>query len=116
MIRPPPRSTRTDTLFPYTTLFRSVTMRGLLAVATSRVAIGKERAGPLVPAGTAARCRERSMAQNIYDRPDFFAGYCRLERSRRGLDGAPEWPAVRALLPDLAGRRVLDLGDRKSVV
>src|SRR3546814_14845384 len=25
MIRPPPRSTRTDTLFPYTTLFRSET-------------------------------------------------------------------------------------------
>src|SRR3546814_10936471 len=24
MIRPPPRSTRTDTLFPYTTLFRSI--------------------------------------------------------------------------------------------
>src|SRR3546814_9671271 len=24
MIRPPPRSTRTDTLFPYTTLFRSL--------------------------------------------------------------------------------------------
>src|SRR3546814_15900295 len=26
MIRRPPRSTRTDTLFPYTTLFRSVTI------------------------------------------------------------------------------------------
>src|SRR3546814_11480248 len=26
MIRRPPRSTRTDTLFPYTTLFRSITM------------------------------------------------------------------------------------------
>src|SRR3546814_17577722 len=26
MIRPPPRSTRTDTLFPYTTLFRSYTL------------------------------------------------------------------------------------------
>src|SRR3546814_5156559 len=26
MIRRPPRSTRTDTLFPYTTLFRSLTM------------------------------------------------------------------------------------------
>src|SRR3546814_9441661 len=26
MIRRPPRSTRTDTLFPYTTLFRSATM------------------------------------------------------------------------------------------
>src|SRR3546814_12808301 len=25
MIRPPPRSTRTDTLFPYTTLFRAKT-------------------------------------------------------------------------------------------
>src|SRR3546814_2258743 len=30
MIRRPPRSTRTDTLFPYTTLFRSVTAFGRL--------------------------------------------------------------------------------------
>src|SRR3546814_4024826 len=30
MIRRPPRSTRTDTLFPYTTLFRSVDIRDLL--------------------------------------------------------------------------------------
>src|SRR3546814_14092390 len=29
MIRRPPRSTRTDTLFPYTTLFRSRPRRGL---------------------------------------------------------------------------------------
>src|SRR3546814_12393568 len=29
MIRRPPRSTRTDTLFPYTTLFRSVAAVGL---------------------------------------------------------------------------------------
>jgi SAM-dependent methyltransferase len=50
------------------------------------------------------------MARNIYDDPDFFAGYSRLRRSVEGLDGAPEWPALRALLPDLAGRRVLDLG------
>src|SRR3546814_17962051 len=28
MIRRPPRSTRTDTLFPYTTLFRSVVAQG----------------------------------------------------------------------------------------
>jgi SAM-dependent methyltransferase len=27
-----------------------------------------------------------------------------------GLDGAPEWPALRALLPDLRGLDVLDLG------
>src|SRR3546814_11835799 len=32
MIRRPPRSTRTDTLFPYTTLFRSIFLRiGILA-------------------------------------------------------------------------------------
>src|SRR3546814_9775693 len=30
MIRRPPRSTRTDTLFPYTTLFRSSTLRSCL--------------------------------------------------------------------------------------
>src|SRR6266851_2225002 len=50
------------------------------------------------------------MAQNIYDNDEFFAGYARLPRSVAGLEGAPEWPALRALLPDLRGRRVLDLG------
>src|SRR3546814_15428704 len=33
MIRRPPRSTRTDTLFPYTTLFRSVRRGAALGVA-----------------------------------------------------------------------------------
>src|SRR3546814_1060355 len=32
MIRRPPRSTRTDTLFPYTTLFRSVGSGGRLVI------------------------------------------------------------------------------------
>jgi SAM-dependent methyltransferase len=50
------------------------------------------------------------MAQNIYDDSTFFDGYSRLPRSQRGLDGAPEWPEIRALLPDMAGRRVVDLG------
>jgi SAM-dependent methyltransferase len=50
------------------------------------------------------------MAQNIYDDETFFAGYSQLPRSVGGLDGAPEWPSLRALLPDLSGRRVLDLG------
>jgi SAM-dependent methyltransferase len=50
------------------------------------------------------------MTQNIYDNPGFFEGYSRLPRSVEGLDGAPEWPALRALLPDLHGRDVLDLG------
>jgi ubiquinone/menaquinone biosynthesis C-methylase UbiE len=50
------------------------------------------------------------MAQNIYDNPEFFEGYSRLSRSIEGLDGAAEWPALRALLPELRGLRVLDLG------
>jgi ubiquinone/menaquinone biosynthesis C-methylase UbiE len=50
------------------------------------------------------------MTQNIYDDEEFFAGYSRLRRSVEGLDGAPEWPALQALLPDLRGRNILDLG------
>src|SRR3546814_6855171 len=34
MIRRPPRSTRTDTLFPYTTLFRSLTLAVLIEIDT----------------------------------------------------------------------------------
>src|SRR3546814_3440141 len=40
MIRRPPRSTRTDTLFPYTTLFRSV---GLQMVDPDRVCVVAEQ-------------------------------------------------------------------------
>lgn len=50
------------------------------------------------------------MTQNIYDNPEFFAGYSRLGRSVSGLDGAAEWPALRAMLPNLDGMRVVDLG------
>jgi len=50
------------------------------------------------------------MAQNIYDSPDFFAGYSKLPRQVHGLEGAPEWPAIRAMLPSLDGKRVVDLG------
>jgi SAM-dependent methyltransferase len=50
------------------------------------------------------------MAQNIYDDPAFFAGYSQLPRQTLGLAGAPEWPCVRALLPDLTATRIVDLG------
>jgi SAM-dependent methyltransferase len=50
------------------------------------------------------------MAQNVYDQPNFFDGYSQLPRSLRGLAGAPEWPTLRSMLPDIAGRRVVDLG------
>lgn len=50
------------------------------------------------------------MAQNIYDNPEFFAGYSQLPRQVHGLAGAPEWHAIRAILPDLTDKRILDLG------
>lgn len=48
--------------------------------------------------------------QNIYDNPEFFEGYSRMRRSVEGLAGAGEWPALRAMLPELQGFNVLDLG------
>ena len=50
------------------------------------------------------------MAQNIYDNEGFFAQYSKLPRSVEGLSAAPEWPALRAMLPDLHGKRIIDLG------
>ncbi|MGQ0584705.1 MAG: class I SAM-dependent methyltransferase [Reyranella sp.] len=50
------------------------------------------------------------MTQNIYDNEAFFAGYSKLPRSVEGLDGAAEWPALKAMLPPMAGLRVVDLG------
>src|SRR3546814_4332777 len=45
MIRRPPRSTRTDTLFPYTTLFRSARgcRKGQRSKADRRAAVGQRR-------------------------------------------------------------------------
>src|SRR3546814_1781887 len=43
MIRRPPRSTRTDTLFPYTTLFRSVSSEELIGNAEFAVTRAKRQ-------------------------------------------------------------------------
>jgi SAM-dependent methyltransferase len=48
--------------------------------------------------------------QNIYDNPQFFAGYRILRETRSGLNEALEQPALRSLLPPLRSARVLDLG------
>src|SRR5260370_22439127 len=48
--------------------------------------------------------------QNIYDDPGFFAGYSTLERFGAGWERAMEHADLLALLPEVDGRRVLDLG------
>src|SRR3546814_9846498 len=59
MIRRPPRSTRTDTLFPYTTLFRSrcpePTPRRSSAAPPAPAVLGRHRSRP-----RSARCAGRS--------------------------------------------------------
>src|SRR3546814_1061063 len=50
MIRRPPRSTRTDTLFPYTTLFRSCARLGRLRLRVTRTKTSISVMPDLVPA------------------------------------------------------------------
>jgi len=47
---------------------------------------------------------------NRYDDPVFFDAYARMSRSVHGLEGAGEWPQMKALFPNVAGKDVLDLG------
>lgn len=50
------------------------------------------------------------MKQNKYDEDEFFEAYGQMERSMKGLEGAGEWHALKAMMPPLEGRSVLDLG------
>src|SRR3546814_7080087 len=71
MIRRPPRSTRTDTLFPYTTLFRSTVSVGTLASAVC-VALHE--------------CREW---KTIYPRRSEFEGFGAQRYSTRRICNSP---------------------------
>src|SRR3546814_11853277 len=59
MIRRPPRSTRTDTLFPYTTLFRSARAGKLRPCTGWNSSVGEDR----MPNGM--RCLDPSIADRI---------------------------------------------------
>src|SRR3546814_3585990 len=82
MIRRPPRSTRTDTLFPYTTLFRSAEPRGL-------------RLGKKIPRGAVAgradddhrvgEARSNEVGAEIGRA--FLKGNQQVETARRGRGG-----------------------------
>ena len=53
----------------------------------------------------------QSIAQNIYDTPEFFKNYLKLPRQVKGLGGSPEWPRMHALLPPkIDGFHILDVG------
>lgn len=50
------------------------------------------------------------MKENKYDNDRFFDQYSQMSRSVMGLKGAGEWHALRGLLPEMKGKRLLDLG------
>lgn len=50
------------------------------------------------------------MKQNIFDDPEFFSGYKALREQAHNYNELLEQPALRTLLPDPAGRTVLDAG------
>ena len=53
---------------------------------------------------------EYQMKQNKYDDSNFFSAYKQMARSIKGLEGAGEWHVLKALMPDLQNKSVLDLG------
>lgn len=48
--------------------------------------------------------------QNIYDNPEFFKGYQTLRSTSMGFNDEIEQPALRALVGDVAGKTLLDVG------
>ncbi|MDD5708107.1 MAG: class I SAM-dependent methyltransferase [Kiritimatiellae bacterium] len=50
------------------------------------------------------------MKQNIYDDPQFFAGYSSMRKTGGGLNEVLEQPAMVSLLPEVIHGTVLDLG------
>ncbi|NML22016.1 class I SAM-dependent methyltransferase [Pseudoflavitalea sp. G-6-1-2] len=50
------------------------------------------------------------MKENKYDDPKFFDQYSQMNRSVYGLEAAGEWHTLRTMLPELAGKTILDLG------
>src|SRR3546814_14647152 len=60
MIRRPPRSTRTDTLFPYTTLFRSVGTSAALFAAHGQLALLARDTGDRLLRGVDVGCGDHA--------------------------------------------------------
>src|SRR3546814_5350629 len=102
MIRRPPRSTRTDTLFPYTTLFRSILGVPRTAVATDverpdvATALRKivEPRSPVEPqrVGDAARQR-RTMQQQHRGAAVAIGGVC-AQQMKRSEEHTSEIPSL----------------------
>src|SRR3546814_18698760 len=112
MIRRPPRSNRTDTLFPYTTLFRSVAQVEGAAEMPRRVAdqhdglAGRGEGG----AGDAVKVVDQADAADDRGRQDGLAVGLVVERHVAGEDRVGERLAGRLHAGDAADELAHDLG------
>src|SRR3546814_16931607 len=91
MLRPPPRSTRTDTLFPYTTLFRSLRADGLDVTVLNAGNSGDTTAGGLARLDWA-----------LADDPDAVILELGANDGLRGLDPDATYDNLDAMLAKLA--------------
>src|SRR3546814_1611939 len=117
MIRRPPRSTRTDTLFPYTTLFRSVRHRrggagvvpgtsGAAWIATTRVT--PRRARP--PSTHRLQKEERQMELGMIGLGKMGANMAqRLVRGGHGVAGFDPKPEARSLVEGFGAKSAASL-------
>src|SRR3546814_17723177 len=118
MIRRPPRSTRTDTLFPYTTLFRSLgRLSGQIGLKVGIPCQLAPRLGEKMDARGEAPCHQYRVARE--DVPSAFSGYgdrADTQFARRAFDrnaaqnpefGALGLPGRRGSAPDHRDRHAL---------
>src|SRR3546814_5244882 len=115
MIRRPPRSTRTDTLFPYTTLFRSSlekALRRLLVLRGTELLRNRQQIGCITFTNVAKDEIASRVQAHPAVRPETIHGFCWSLLQ----DFQPE---IRALVPTLEGwadrlaeADVVDLGVR----
>src|SRR3546814_20233847 len=100
MKRRPPRSTRTDTLFPYTTLFRS---HSLCGVGKAQLTMSRHRATEALPAARAPALLRRASRANIV-RPAPLPATAQPEPGDRKSVVEGKSVSVRV---DLGGRRII---------
>src|SRR3546814_9922861 len=106
MIRRPPRSTRTDTLFPYTTLFRSrprrsAGRRSLLEILQQRLDLVDIVVGQRVALGEMRDQRRQPATEQPVHQPPRFARDIAVARDQRAIEVTP---AV-GLMPDRLDRK-----------
>jgi SAM-dependent methyltransferase len=53
---------------------------------------------------------QKNKAQNIYDNPEYFENYMKMRKDPDNANNTEGDPAIISLLPDVKGKRVLDLG------